>query len=299
VSYGFSLLLAFLPPLWFWIPLFVGWLWFRWKRGLAWQFFAAPVCIYMLLKTPPEDGPIQPSLVLLLALSGAPLVFRAGWSTAALWCTGVFAAALTCWSSALTVYATYVTATSALAAVYAASKPRAPWIALLTFVIPLTVFYDRVASRALDDRSTELEMFSSGPNAGLWTSRARYAFLNQVEADVAEASSGASSILFYNEFPLGYLMSSLRPATKTMFLHGLRESGPAIQGFYRQYYFDPANRPDIIFRFKYFDMNGLRMSVDPVQYKPYEDPFWNYLPSEAEYSLWRDRDSYSVFRRKK
>jgi hypothetical protein len=38
--------------------------------------------------------------------------------------------------------------------------------------------------------------------------------------------------------------------------------------------------------------------MTPDQFKPYVDVFWNYLPSEAEYTVFRDRDSYTVFKKK-
>jgi hypothetical protein len=304
-SYGFWLWLAFLPPLWFWIPLYLGWLVLWWRKDLSWLAFAAPMCVYMLLKSPPEEGPIHPFLVLALALSGLPLLIAAArknfswnWANAVIYTTALLSGALTLWSSALTSYATWVTVTSCLPVVYILARKSSPWISLLTFIIPLTIFADRIVLHQLDDGSTEVEMFTSGPNAGLWTSAERFKFLTQVQADVDEASRGAASILFYNEFPMGYLMSNLRPATRTMFSHGLRESGPHIQQFFREYYSDPANRPDVIFRFKYFEMNGARYSLDPAQYHGVQDVFWNYLPSETEYSVFADRDAYTVFRRK-
>ncbi|MGZ3721594.1 MAG: hypothetical protein ACXVA9_01605 [Bdellovibrionales bacterium] len=304
ITYGFFLMLDFLPPLWFWVPAFLLWLglW-KWK-GLPWQFFAAAICIFTAFKTPPEEGPFHPALFMLLASSGLPFVIQAAredfaknWADVVLWTAALLSTCLTCWSSALTIYVTYVTSTYCMAVVYALSRRRGTsnWISLLTFVIPLTVFANRVVMNQLDDRTTDVELFTDGPNAGIWTSGERYGFLSQLQRDVTEASAISKTVLFYNEFPLGYLMSPMKPATRTMFLHTLRESGPPIQEFFRQYYNDPANRPDVIFRFKYFTVNGVKHSVEPGQFKPYEDVFWNYLPSESEYSVYKSHEDYTVF----
>jgi hypothetical protein len=308
--YGFNLWLAFLPPLWVWVSaLCLWWLLWMWK-ALPWQIFAVAAGLGMLfLSHPPEEGPIHAHLVLLLALSGLPLVLgearrnlRNSWGEIVLYSAALISVIVPWWTSALTIYTAWFTTTYCLATIYYFSRKsgRSKYISLLTFAVPLTIFVTRTVLYQRDDYKItgEVALMTDGPFAGIFTSPMRAEFLDRVQADVNDACVNSASILFYNEFPIGYLMSPLRPATRTLYLHTMRESGPAIQQFFREYYFDPAKRPDVIFRFKYYSDNGRNVSMTPDQFKPYVDVFWNYLPSEAEYTVFRDRDSYTVFKKK-
>jgi hypothetical protein len=308
INYGLSLLKGFAPPLWILLPAFFLWLalWI-WKR-VPWICFAVPVGVWMWLQPPPEEGPFHPALMLVLAVSGIPLMVRAfaknfarDWPEIALWKTSLLTTPVLCWASSMTLYVTFITANFCLAPILALSRysPRLRHLPLLTMVIPLLIFSGKVLFPLDNPMMTErLEMYTSGPYAGIWDPEERYGFITQVESDIQDASRGAKSILFYDEFPLGYLMSPLYPATRTLFMHGLRESS-RVRPFIRDSYNDKSFRPDLIFRFDYFMLDGRKWNVHPSQYEPYKDVFWHYLPEESgEYVLFRQRDRYSVFKKK-
>lgn len=309
LSYGIWLWYKFLPPWWGLAPFFGLWFYLWRKFDVPWQLFAVPFALMMWIQEPPEAGTFHPPMVMLLTVSGIPLVVEAtrrslkdNWSFVALLCAALAGTLLTCWSSALTIYTTFVTSTYALAVVFLyASRSRhyTPWVALSTLLIPLIIFFHKNVFNQRDDAAvtSQVELLTTGPYAGLLTSPQRAEFLNQLQADIDATTQGARSIIFYDEFPMGYLMTPLFPATRTLWMHTLRESYN-VKGYIRASYFDSANRPDVIFRFNYFPVDGKKMSVTPDQFKPAEDVFWDYLPREAEYSRILEREAYSVFRRR-
>jgi hypothetical protein len=310
IYYGGWLMLAFWPPLEFVIPAFLLWA-VLWKfRGVPWIAFAIPMTLWIALKEPPEPGTFHPPLFMLLAASGAPMMWRAirkdleaNWIEVALWATALVSTLFPWWSSMLTIYVTFVTSTYCLPPIFALARTwkTSIWLSLVTMVIPVTIFVHKIVQTGQFDEGSlgiELEMMTEGPFAGLVTSPQRAAYFTQMLRDIETVRSGASSILFYDEFPLGFLMSDLYPATPTVFMHGLRESFQ-VRPWYRQLYSDPLMQPDVIFRFNWFPIEGDRVSVHPDKFKPYEDPFWHFLPEESGlYEKVLDRDSYEVFKRK-
>lgn len=307
LDYGFRLMLAFWPPLEAVIPLFFLWLALWWWRGLPWFAFAIPMTLWIAFRDPPESGTFHPPLFMMLAIAGAPLIVRAfrrdldkHWMEIVMWTAALISTLFPWWSSMLTIYVTFVTSTYCLPPIFTLARTARTslWVSLAAFVITTTLFMHKVVIGNLDDGTTQLEMMTEGPFAGLMTSPPRATFMTQMLRDLESVRAGANSILFYDEFPLGYLMSDLYPATPTVFMHGLRESY-AVRPWYRWYYSQPLNQPDVIFRFNWYPYNGTKLSVHPDVFKPHHDPFWRFLPEESGlYEKVIDRDSYEVYKRK-
>ena len=57
-----------------------------------------------------------------------------------------------------------------------------------------------------------------GPWKGIKTTSLKIQFMNEMEADLAGAEKDAETIIFFDYFPAGYLMSSLRPRTPGLWL---------------------------------------------------------------------------------
>ncbi len=302
--YGLDLWIGFLPE-WYWLAGSMGlWLAAWWRFRISWIFFAVPVSLWIALREPPEPGPFYPALYLLLALSGLPIVVRGwradpkkAWADGVLWTVCLVSVLFPWWSSALTLYVTFITSTYCLAPILALGRERraSPWLGVLAFVIPFAVFTQKVAVGQLDDATTDVELLTEGPYAGLITSRERAEFLRQLAGDIRSAGD-VKSAFFYDEFPLGYLMTGLKPATPTLFTHGLRESF-AVRPYYNRYFSVPTNRPDLIVRFNHFPVAGNRLSVHPDQYKPYPDVFWKFPEESGSYEPVVQRDAYSIFKR--
>jgi hypothetical protein len=72
-------------------------------------------------------------------------------------------------------------------------------------------------------------------------------------------------------------MSQLKPATRALFTHTLAESAP-VRPFFREFFSHEENRPDVIFRFNYYMIDGRKLNLHPRQFEPYQDVFWYYLP---------------------
>ncbi|MGE4132946.1 MAG: hypothetical protein AB7F86_14995 [Bdellovibrionales bacterium] len=307
--YGVKLMVQFLPPWYVLLSAFVVWFlaWRRWQT--SWLLLAVPMSVIIALREPPEPGPYHSPLFVTLAFMGIPLVIQAlrrDYETrlpeAVLWFTGLAGAVFPWWSSALTLYVAFITLNWSIVALLSLSykKGQSQWISLLAFIIPLSIFYQKVLLNQTDDgvHIFDQELLTDGPYAGIWTSTQRRQYFDQLLADLRAVSAKGQSILYYDEFPLGYLMTDLKPATPALFMHGLRESH-AVRPFFRAYYSREENRPDIIVRFNYFTQYGKAYSVDPSQYLPYKDVFWDYLPTESgAYTQVLNRDSYSIFIKK-
>jgi len=142
-------------------------------------------------------------------------------------------------------------------------------------------------------------LITTGPYAGIWTGESKANLLKQIEDDIHEASQGATSILFYDNFPAGYLFSDLRPATRSLFIHPL-PNGIWDRELYTEYYKNPANRPDVFFQFEGFPYapNSIMLYRTEQWTKPPMDTFFDYLPNTGDYERLHQRFFYSVWRKK-
>ncbi|MCP4036712.1 MAG: hypothetical protein GY733_07225 [bacterium] len=59
---------------------------------------------------------------------------------------------------------------------------------------------------------------AAGPWAGLWTTSRKVEFLDELSRDLAATRGDGQSILFFDYFPAGYLMSDLLPATPGLWM---------------------------------------------------------------------------------
>lgn len=142
-------------------------------------------------------------------------------------------------------------------------------------------------------------LITTGPFAGIITGESKASLLKQIEDDIHAASKGASSILFYDNFPAGYLFSDLKPATRSLFVHPL-PNGIWDRGLYTEYYQTPQNRPDVFFQFEGYPYAPDAVILYKTQEwtKPPTDTFYDFLPNTGEYEKVIQRYFYSVWRKK-
>lgn len=141
-------------------------------------------------------------------------------------------------------------------------------------------------------------MITSGPFAGIVTSESKATLLKQIEDDISEASVNASSILFYDNFPAGYLFMPLRPATRSLFIHPL-PYGMWDRSRYTAYYENPMNRPDVFLQFESFPYAKDMVVGYRNQYtQPPYDTFFDYLPGTGDYVMLHQRPHYKVWKKK-
>jgi hypothetical protein len=129
----------------------------------------------------------------------------------------------------------------------------------------------------------------SGPYAGIYTTENRKSYLDQLLSDVARFAREGRSILFFHDFPAGYLFTKLRPATNTVLL---RSPGWVPQFNIQatlDYYKAFGIQPDIVFKIN-------TLPLEKVYEVPYAetDPLFG-LITGPRYRRVLDRDEYSVF----
>lgn len=171
---------------------------------------------------------------------------------------------------------------------------RASIVLPMLAVLLLLNFYSysyAYREEAVQDMTTLME---TGPYAGIFTSEYKAQLFYQIERDVREVSKGAKTILFYDNFPAGFLFSNLRPATRSIFIHPV-PYGNWDRHVYTEYYADPAKRPDVFLQFDKFPYAQSLV----VTYRPgVPDDFFNYLPETGDYELVGERTFYKVWRKK-
>ncbi len=314
IFYGLWLFREFAP--WPWLVfLLLGLWWMAWKRlGLPWVFFLIPIGLFMIsqVKARPEQGTFAQAFIFIGCLAGLPLLlhsllhsWKRDWPELVLWATGMAMAPVLCWTSGLTYYSTHYSTLFSLVALLVLSVKQgvSRGLAIAMFTVPLIFIVQKWESHFLptqDNVANLTEVIDWGAFAGIWTYPAEYNYLAQIQSDIDAAAKGSLSILFYDNFPGGYLMADLAPATRTWLMHGLGVAS-RVRPFLREHYQIAGNRPDVIFRFtKHMTVvENVWDDSDPKRFLPYEDVFWHYLPEESgDYTRVVERFNYSVYKRK-
>lgn len=163
-------------------------------------------------------------------------------------------------------------------------------------VIPLALMLLNYTWVYNDDEVSLLTVrVPAGPYRGLWTTPERARFIEVIARDIEEAREvGAKSILFFENFGGGYVMSDLRPATRSILLHPYPFS-ERVRPFYAQYYAWEENRPDVYFDFVGFSHSRGRF----IPYRYFGDPVRAQLESSGEYEMVIDRKIYAIFVRRR
>jgi hypothetical protein len=132
---------------------------------------------------------------------------------------------------------------------------------------------------------------ASGPYAGLLTTPAKDQFLTEVAHDVAEiASRGSCNVLFYYDFPAGYLLTTATPQTNSAFLYSrephLGLYGPRLLDYY-------ANRhefPDVAVR-----LTEIPQTEQPRRPRYIASDGVDRLIRGSSYARVAHRDSYAIY----
>ncbi|MGE4131053.1 MAG: hypothetical protein AB7F86_05410 [Bdellovibrionales bacterium] len=145
---------------------------------------------------------------------------------------------------------------------------------------------------------------TKGPFAGLRTGAFKAEYFELVEEDLRKASEGASTLLVYDNFPAGYLMAKLRPATHAIFIHPL-PYGYLDRQVHTEYYREDRSRwPDVILQMELFPYDENQYSMNRTEWtKPPHDSFFDYLPTSGEYQMVVQREMgayvfYRIWRRR-
>lgn len=125
------------------------------------------------------------------------------------------------------------------------------------------------------------ERIAAGPYRGIKTTVAKKTFINSLSHDVASLVKPNDTILFFSDFPAGYLFANARPLTNSVWLSVL---GPTPTGLMStmKYYKKNGVKPNLVFMLKKSGDSG-GLLVNMVKGDEYRKIF--------------DNDYYSVFRR--
>lgn len=134
----------------------------------------------------------------------------------------------------------------------------------------------------------------SGPWKGIRTTRRKAEFMAGLRADLVRARADAESIIFFDYFPAGYLMSDLVPRTPGLWLF---PNSPMLQGnarlrrVYADLLHEEERRPDLVVRMHCIPARPLTRLKQPEG-----DPV-SALFDQSDYQIVVERECYSVARR--
>jgi hypothetical protein len=133
---------------------------------------------------------------------------------------------------------------------------------------------------------------TNGPYAGLLTTPAKREFLSQLNRDLQETSGRRCRILFYDDFPAGYLLGRGRPDTNTVWLLGVVGTRrAAYDRLLVNYYKKQGELPDIVVRMTSFP----EPDMTPETYRA-SDPLER-LFTGKRYVVVRERNEYRISRK--
>lgn len=163
---------------------------------------------------------------------------------------------------------------------------------LPAFVLALFLLQSQFRSGTVyrdDDIPTLTSQVISGPYLGMYTTPVKYAYLQSATRDINQVAHARQTILIYDLFPAGYLLSSARPATPTIWMQPMNES-PQIKRNLLVDYYKRHKAPTIV-------MQMFQTTEDAETSLTYraDDLFNNYI--QQMYQPILKRDSYQIMRK--
>ncbi len=127
---------------------------------------------------------------------------------------------------------------------------RTPLISI--FVILTALLHSQLSYTYRDEQPFyKLSTFvSEGPYAGLITSKEKYDYLKTIERSIRSIKTKNKTILFFDEFPVGYLMAPRQiPFTRAVWMFSIGQWAIP-RTLYVEYYKNKKSVPEIVFDFK-------------------------------------------------
>ena len=133
----------------------------------------------------------------------------------------------------------------------------------------------------------------SGPYKSIFTTKARDKFLRELSSDIGDIAKKNEKILFFDDFPAGYLISNLRPATPTVWLNPSSAYPTVDRTITEKYYARRGIQPDVVVMLKQFPL----LQNHPGLHYPSDDPLVRFVNSTYTRSI--VRKEYEIFVRSK
>jgi hypothetical protein len=171
-------------------------------------------------------------------------------------------------------------------------RTRCAFLACISFIFMYYQYATVYSDKSIGELSQQV---TTGPYKYLMTTPLKAKFIEQITRDVREQSVNKriSSVLFYYDFPAGYLLTSLHPAANSVWLSFPRNSDMRVVSILERKYRDPTNWPDMIVKLNGFiDYDATLAGNSTFPNHPFEK-----LLQKGEYSLLVSRDAYTIYRR--
>ena len=143
------------------------------------------------------------------------------------------------------------------------------WIAAGTAIAPILTCFLLARNSVYGDHSPYFSLESrveSGPYAGLITTRSKAKFIADLVSDLFVVRSGKSRVLFYDNFPGGYLFTDLPNTGPSIWFYDVNYKDTAVRRSYADFFSEAKNQPDLVVELKdsrwNFSDGGLNLDRD-------------------------------------
>lgn len=209
---------------------------------------------------------------------------------------------LALWTSSNSLYATALCFVFCFQVfVYLFTQYKNAKLAAVPLILILTsISYWSYISSYRDDEFKNLNTkIETGPYKGLITSQAKHDYLEIIQYDLSVLKKKNNSILFYDNFPAGYLMTAMTPKTPCLFMQYM-PAAPLLRQYYANFYKDPDNLPDVVYDFKLmFYTSTTVYPLNSGNDNPSNDPMKDFFYKRVDYRLVASTDFYRIFIRQK
>lgn len=173
------------------------------------------------------------------------------------------------------------------------SKYNILYVSLLILFISIFLVF-QYSSVYRDDKIAELHAkVESGPYSGLYTTEEKKKYIDDLTSDIKSVVRPHDRILVFDNFPAGYLLSSIRPATNTLWLNPTSWY-PNVNRQATIDYFQKNNiEPDIAVKIK--KLFTRKNEIYNLVY-PESDPINNMIKC-PEYREFLSQESYTIYLR--
>lgn len=168
-------------------------------------------------------------------------------------------------------------------------------LCVLALTLPVVILLStQFAMRAYgDDGLLDLTArVSSGGFAGMYTTIAKRNYMENLERDLKDTRGSARTVMFFDGFPAGYLLTDLEPFTDWCWLPPSKLYPHADRRTTVRYYENAGRYPDIVVKMKniYFFFYGQHV----VEY-PQKDPL-NAVTDPSRYNPTIIKNEYTIYR---
>jgi hypothetical protein len=166
-----------------------------------------------------------------------------------------------------------------------------PLLALIAPVIVLLFFQYSLPYRDAPIAKLTAHV-TTGAYAGLYTTPNNRNYLRVIEKDLKNVEPGAKTVLFFNDFPAGYLLSDLTPLTDWAWISPMARYPGVDRNLTVEYFKKQKSYPDLIVR-----MNRViyKAGYSDISWSGKNDPI-NNLAESPVYEPVVKRQDYAIFR---